>query len=213
MVLLDLNKAFDTVWHNGLLFKLHYNKFPDHILKIIDSFLNDRIFLVKINKKHSWTKSIQAGVPQGSVLGTILFNLYINDVPTNPKTQLAIFADDTAIFTSSWSSTYLKKYLQDHLITLHEFFLKWKLKINPTKTEAILFHRRLSYKFNHSPPIQIASVDIPWKKEVKYLGVILDRAVRWKPGIDDRRKKAYIPYKKLYPFLTRNSDTALTCDS
>lgn len=76
MVLLDLIKAFDSVCHKGLLLKLHKYKFPDHILKIINSFLSDRSFMVKINKEQSRTGQLKP----------ILFNIYINDLTENPKT-------------------------------------------------------------------------------------------------------------------------------
>lgn len=141
MLLLDL-KAFDTVWQDGLLLKLRNNNFPIHLLKIMHSFLTDRHFKVQVGNDLSSPRLITTGVTQGSALGPILFNFYINDVPNNPKTKLAIFADDTAIFASSWSSLYLKKYLQDHLNNILKFFQDWKMRINPSKTEAIIFYRK-----------------------------------------------------------------------
>lgn len=111
MILLDLNKAFDSVWHNGLLLKLDKYNFPDHILKFISSFLANRSFTVKVNKGLSTTRAINAGVPQGSVLGSILFNIFINDPPRNPKTLLSI----SAILASSWSPIQLQKYFQAHI--------------------------------------------------------------------------------------------------
>lgn len=93
IVLLELNKAFDTVWHDGLLLNLNKYSFSLHIIKIIDSYLKDRKFIVKISKEQLQNKIINAGVPQASVLDPTLFNICINDLTTNPKTNLTIFAD------------------------------------------------------------------------------------------------------------------------
>lgn len=199
VVLLDLNKAFDSVWHKGLLLKLHKYKFLDQILKIISGF----------QQRQSRSRPIEAGVPQGSVLGPVPFNIYINDIPENPKTQLTIFADDTVILISSWSSTYLREYLQAHLNSLQNFFQDWKLKLNPTKSEAIIFHRKKPSNFKYPPPVKICSIDTPWENKVKYLGIIIDHTVRWRLAIEDRRIKVYITFRKFYPLVAKNNSLPL----
>lgn len=193
MLLLDLNKVFDTVWHDELLLKLRNNNFPIHLLKIIHSFLTDWHFKVPVGYDLSSPRLITTGVPQGLVLGPVLLNLYINDIPNNPKTKLAIFADDTAIFWTSWSSLYLKKYLQDHLNSILKYFLDWKIGINPSKTEAIIFYRKNSAKFKIPPSIKILSTQIQWENQVKYLGLILDKSVNWKAA-GHWRQKSQSPY-------------------
>lgn len=97
MILLDIEKAFDMVWHRGLIYKLHQLGFPLYITKLLINYLRNRIFTVIINNTQSEEETIHAGVPQGSILGPTLFSLYINDLITDDKTETALFADDTAL--------------------------------------------------------------------------------------------------------------------
>lgn len=87
----------------------------------------------------------------------------------------------------------------------YNFFCEWKLKLNPSKSKVIIFHRKMINKFKYPPPVRVCSVDTPWRNQVKYLGLTIDHAVRWKPAIEERKTKAYVPLKKLYPLLVRNS--------
>jgi retron-type reverse transcriptase len=98
LVLLDIKKAFDSVWHDALVHKLLGLRFPAWLIKIVRSYLTDRHAFVEVNGKRSPTFSIPAGVPQGSLLSPLLFNIFINDVPKPKNCQLAVYADDTALF-------------------------------------------------------------------------------------------------------------------
>ena len=97
-IFLDISKAFDKVWHPGLIHKLKQNGISENLLLILENFLSDRYQRVTINGKTSSWQNIEAGVPQGSVLGPLLFLIYINDLIKDMKCDARIFADDTSIF-------------------------------------------------------------------------------------------------------------------
>jgi retron-type reverse transcriptase len=106
-VFLDIEKAFDTTWHTGLLYKLSKLKFPIYLIKLIKSHLTNRKFRVSVEGEMSTPREMQAGVPQGSVLAPILYNLDINDIPRSPGVHLALFADDACIYTTDRSENYV----------------------------------------------------------------------------------------------------------
>jgi hypothetical protein len=115
MVLLDIQKAFDSFWHNGILHKLYVLNLPIHLCKLIKSFLENRNFFVQLHNSKSKSYEIPAGVPQGSLLSPTLFNWFINDIPTPKNCKLALYADDTSLFskTSSKNFSHLIKNLEN----------------------------------------------------------------------------------------------------
>ena len=98
-VFLDISKAFDRVWHKGLLFKLKSYGIADPLLSLIKHFLSDLPQRVVLNGQTTSWKSILAGVPQGSMLGPLFFLMFINDLPTGLESTVKIFADDTSLFS------------------------------------------------------------------------------------------------------------------
>jgi hypothetical protein len=102
MALLDLEKAYVTVWITGLLYKLIVLKVPEYLLFVLRSYLEGRSYTVHISDARSTPICPPAGLPQGAVLSTTLFTLYIADIPHPPDTQLAVYADDIAILSQSW---------------------------------------------------------------------------------------------------------------
>jgi hypothetical protein len=101
---LDIERAFDKVWITGLIAKLIKAKIPPHLIHVIHNYLQHRAFFVTLGNYHSKLRPIRAGVPQGSLLGPTLFNIYINDIPSitdDPNVAIAIYADDTNISVRS----------------------------------------------------------------------------------------------------------------
>ena len=94
---LDISKAFDKVWHQGLLYKLKQNGISGNLLETLTDFLKDRKQRVVWNGQNLSRKNIEAGVPQGSILGPLLFLIYINDLPDNLSTN--VIPDDTSLFS------------------------------------------------------------------------------------------------------------------
>ena len=100
-VFLDISKIFDKVWHEGLIYKLKQNWVKGNLLETLTNFLNDRTQRVVLNGQQSEWANIEAGVPQGSILGPRLFFIYINDLPDNLIAISKLFANDTSLFFSN----------------------------------------------------------------------------------------------------------------
>ena len=207
MLLLDIEKAFDTVWHRGLIYKLDRYKFPKYIIKIIISYLYKRKFKINIQNIFSKEYVIVAGVPQGSILGPILFLLYINDFPRGINTTIAFFADDTALIADSWRKMYAIKYLQRHIEDLEKYYNDWKIKINVNKTELVIFSQRT--RKEKLTELKMNDVKISIKDEAKYLGVTLDNKLKFTQHIKNIIQKANMSISKLYCLINRKSNLSL----
>ena len=209
LVLLDLRKAYDAVWHQALLHKLRQLQYPIYLIKLIASFLCNRSAFVSLNKAQSFIFSILAGVPQGSVIAPHLFNIFINDIPIPSVGELALFADDTAYFVEADSSEfgYIKKKLISAVNTFQTFFQDWKISLNDNKTEFIIFSRSTNMiKRCETDTIRINNLTFKWKSHVRYLGVHLDTKLLFKHHLDVVLNKAKaVAYSSLYSLLKRNS--------
>jgi retron-type reverse transcriptase len=119
-VFLDIEKAFDTTWHPGLLYKLSKLEFSARIIEIISSLISNRKFRVSVEVEMSTPREIQAGVPQGSVLSPTLYSIYIyiNDAPQSPAVHLALFADDICIYITDRKEGYILRKLQRGLTSV-----------------------------------------------------------------------------------------------
>lgn len=139
LVTLDIEAAFDTVWHDGLLHKLKMIGTPIYLIKIVQNFLTHRYFSVNLNSSQSARRILNAGVPQGSVLGPTLFNIFTHDIPQATNCVLSLFADDAAVYSAGFSYSEINQSMQSYLNELDIYYKKWKIKINPNKTNAIFF--------------------------------------------------------------------------
>jgi Reverse transcriptase (RNA-dependent DNA polymerase)/Endonuclease-reverse transcriptase len=204
MLLIDLQKAFDKVWHEGLISKLINLGVPNYITRILHSYLDTRSFFVYINGYKSSIRPIKAGVPQGSLLGPTLFNIYINDLPKHDNTKLAIYADDTAVYASSYSPRRAYELVQEHANSIARWCNKWLLQVNASKCETILF-RSHARKHNCNFNFFFNGEAVQRVNQAKYLGVYLDHFLSWTRQVSEARSKAFQRLGQLYPLLNYDS--------
>ena len=136
LVLLDFSKAFDKVNHLKLLYKLSCFGVKGNTLNWIQSFLIGRTQTVVLDGESSNEVPVTSGVPQGSVLGPLLFLLYINDLPENIQSQVRLFADDTAIYLTV-CNIQDGQVLQSDLDTLQQWERTWDMEFNPSKCQVL----------------------------------------------------------------------------
>jgi hypothetical protein len=194
-VFLDIEKAFHTTWHLGLLRKLSKLKVPVNLIRIIESHLSNRKFKVSVEDELSTPREIQAGVPQGSVLAPTLYSLYINDTPQTSGVHLALFADDTCTYAADRKESYVLRKLQRGLNAMEAWCERWNIKIKKDKTRAVYFSRRLRLVEAY---LTLKGLNIPFVKDVRYLGVIFDRKITWRPHTDLVVTKALRTFVQIY---------------
>ena len=144
-VALDIPRAFDRVWHAGLLHKLKSYGISGQIFGLISSFLSNRQLRVVPDRKSSQEYPVNARVPQGSILGPPLFLLYINDLPHDVICNIAIYADDTTLYSKCdqasdlWQQLELASELESDLQDTKDWGRKWHVDFNAGKTQLVSF--------------------------------------------------------------------------
>lgn len=208
----DVAKAFDKVWHCGLISKLANLGLPDSLVHIIRDFLSNRTFRYKLEGCLSRSRPITAGVPQGAVLSPLLYSLYTCDIPKSPKVDLALFADDTALYTSDTVGSRIVRRLQSAADALGEWFKRWRIEVNPEKSTAVFFskdhfatqRRKITMSGEEKPPLGSVSMygkPIPWAQEAKYLGVTLDSKMTFSKHVTKVRNRAAFVLGRLNPMI------------
>ena len=189
VIYLNFAKAFDSVPHNRLIYKLSKYGITGNLLHWISDFLSKRRQCMRVNSALSEWESVISGVPQGSILGPILFIFYINDLPADIIAKLLLFADDTKLIKmllSMMSHSELQNDL-NHLISWSE---KWQLKFNTSKCKVLRFGQ------SDTKPYTMMNIDIGQKQELKFideekdLGVIVDSKLKFSSLIVNQVKKA-----------------------
>ena len=188
VVLVDVTAAYDTVWHQGLTLK-PLRSVPDrHLVRFLCTILSNRSFILKTSDgQASRPRRLRNGVPQGSVLAPMLFNLYISDLPHTTSRQYG-YADDLALLHSDRNWTTVEETLTSDMALIAGYLKIWRLKLSVAKTTSTAFHlntkearRKLTVNVNGSP--------LPHNPTPTYLGVKLDRQLTYKHHLDSLRAK------------------------
>ena len=181
-ILIDFIKAFDTVEHNILLQKLYHYGIRGNALQLFNSYLTNIHQYVNYNNTSSDMKSITCGVSQGSILGPLLFLLYINDIASVSNILFSIlFADDTTLFYSSKNLQELSDVVNNELSKIMEWLNANRLSLNIDKTNLMIF--RPKGKKESCPTIHINGSSIQGVDDAKFLGVIIDNKLSWNEHI------------------------------
>ena len=190
-VFLDISKAFDKVWHRGLLFKLKQNGVHGNLLALLDNYLSNRYQRTVINGKSSSWLPVEAGVPQGSVLGPLLFLVYINDLIEGMKSDARIFADDTSMFVIVDDPYQAYQTLCHDLNLVEEWAHQWRMSFNPDPTKPPI---EVIFSTKHNPPVHppllFNGVMVNRVNEHKHLGLVLDKKLSFSSHITQAVKKA-----------------------
>jgi len=177
MVLLDLQKAFDTVDHTILLYKLKAIGANQDTCKWFEAYLTNRSQVTDVGGCFSTEGKITCGVPQGSILGPLLFLIYVNDMSSAIRCKLLLYADDSALLVSGKDLNLIQNTLGDELENVSKWLVDNKLSLHLGKTESILFGSKRKLKKHSKLNIVCNGSNIESKTSVKYLGVDLDQSL------------------------------------
>ena len=218
--LLDLSAAFDTIDHNILLERLHMTfGISGSALQWLRSYILDRFQVVVVNSISSTPQRLDFGVPQGSVLGPLLFVLYtqpVSRIVRQSGSDLHKFSDDTQLFSSALPVDFGTLIKQTE--TCVEHVKAWidsnKLKLNDDKTEALVVGTRSRTGVCYSEHLNIGGSPIPFQPKVKSLGVVLDSSLTMSHHISSVCRSAYLELRRISairPFLTTSATATLVC--
>ncbi len=187
----DLAKAFDKIPHKRLLLKLKSYNIDNEIIDWIESFLSERVQRVCVNGKFSGWKSVLSGIPQGSILGPLLFIIYINDLPEvcDKNSDIFLYADDAKIYK------HIKSFedhniLQDNITNVQLWMDKWLMELNVDKCKVVSFGRHINENWNYHLNNNGIDIDLERLDKIKDLGVNFDSLLTFKDHIHEKINKA-----------------------
>ena len=191
IVFFHLVKAFDRVWHTGLLEKLRAADIRGSAHEWFVSFLSNRRQATSVDGSLSSFSTLHAGVPQGAILSPLLFSVYMNDIPsyspstaslTKPPSATNLFADDTSLYAVEKSFDRLSTKLQERVDTLSAWFDKWPLTVNTDKTAVMVLRSRGMSK--RPINIRISTTPSPQVESHCHLGLVFHETLSWSPHVD-----------------------------
>ena len=203
----DLSKAFDTISTDILLHKLNIYGIRGTANKWIESYLTNRSQYVDFDSNVSSSLPVRCGVPQGSILGPLLFLLYINDISHSTTENILSFADDTTVFLSDSDPTRLFSRANKSLEAVFHWFCANRLSLNAKKLNIWLFNRSLK-KLNNSLELKIDGVVLSQATHCKFLGITIDESLSWKQqvsSINSKISRALFAIKQLKFSLPKKS--------
>ena len=168
-VFCDISKAFDRVWHNGLLHKLSGSGCSDKIIRWLSSYLSRRKQRVVFNGQSSDWTSVQAGVPQGSILGPLLFLIYINGIVSDIGCPIRLFADDTSLYIVVDSPPTAANFLNADLCAITNWANNWLVPFNASRNVSMTISRKANPP--QHPPLFMNNVQLTEKDTHKYVGL------------------------------------------
>ena len=208
-VFLDISNAFDKVWHEGLLYKLKSMGISGELHSLLENYLSGRLQKVVLNGHTSSWRPVMAGVPQGSILGPLLFLIYINDLPNGLKSNAKLFADDTSLFTIVKDKNESTNVLNNDLSLISKWAYDWKMLFNPDPkkpAQEVIFSRKKQSQSH--PTISLNNIHVERASYQRHLGIILDEKLNFKQHVDNvilKVDKGISVIKKLRHSLPRKS--------
>ena len=187
MVFCDISKAFDRVWHKGLFSKLEQNGIEGNLPWWLSNYLSKRKQKVVLQSATSSHKPRTASVPQGSVLGSLLFLIYVNDI-TLSLTRL--FADDSPFYYSASSIRDIEGIINHDLNLISSWAKQWLVTFNPNKTEAILFFFFFLKPYDQLPNLKSQNTNVTFVENHKHLGLTISRNGQWNAHVENILKSA-----------------------
>ena len=212
-IFLDISKAFDRVWHEGLIFKLKQNGINGNLLLILIDFLKERKQRVVLNGLFSSWTHIKAGVPQGSILGPLLFLIYINDLPNGLQSNPKLFADDTSLFSVVDDIHLSSSELNLDLTKVSDWANQWKMSFNPDpskQAKEVIFSHKINKPLH--PNLVFNNVPVDQVSSQKHLGMILDSKLNFNEhfkSVVSKVSRSIALLRKLRIFLPRSSLIAI----
>jgi hypothetical protein len=178
---------------------------PGPYYLLLKSYLHTRFFQVKYNDSYCTCHEVLSGVPQGSVIGPLLYLVFTADLPTTDHTTIATFADDTGLLATHSDPLVASQHLQTHLDLLQEWFDTWRIKIIQEKSSHMTFTTTQAV----CPRVTMNDVQLPVRTNVKYLGLHMDQCLTWSTHVQSKRLHLDLKLRSMYWLLGRKSQLTL----